>query len=104
MIPDGSSRGIQAGAYVGAPQTIALSVGSSNVQLSPLTAYRLWASVNAFFQMGVDNTVTATTASHPLTAGLDIIMVTDRTNVWVAGIVASGTGTLFISQLNTTVC
>lgn len=104
MVPDGSSRGIQTGAYIGAPQTISLSVGSANIQLLPLTAYRLWSSVDSFFQMGVDNTVSATTASHPLAAKLDIMMVTDRVNVWIAGIVAVGTGTLFISQLNTNVC
>jgi hypothetical protein len=104
MLPDGSSRGIQTGAYVGAPQIISLALSSANVQLLPLTAYRLWSSVDAFFQLGLDNTVTATTASHPLTAKLDIMLVTDRTNVWIAGIVSSGTGSLFISQLNTLVC
>ena len=104
MIPDGSSRGIQTGAYVGAPQTIALTVGSANVQLLPLTTYRLWSSVDAFFQMGLDNTVTANTGSHPLTAKLDIMMVTDRVNVWIAATVGGGTGTLYISQLNILVC
>jgi hypothetical protein len=46
--------------------------------------------------------VTATLTSHPLSAKLDTMHVTDSTNVWLAGVVASGSGILFISPLRTT--
>lgn len=80
-----------------------LSVTSANVQLLPFTPYRLWASVNCFFDTGNTNVITATTTSHPLTGGLDILHVTDAYNLFMAAIVASGTGVLYISQLNVAV-
>ena len=100
MQADTQGRAIQIGIWVGAPTVLSLSTASVNVQLSPLTHYRLWASVGAFFQMGNSNAVAATVNSHPLTQGLDILLVTDNVNYWLAGIVSTGTGALFISQID----
>ena len=102
MISDAAGRAIQIGRFKGNPYILNLGITSTNLQLKSFKTYRVWASVNAFFQVGVDNTVTASVSSHPLTAGLDTLHVTDDVSVWVAGIVASGTGVLMISELDTT--
>jgi len=90
--------GIQTGVYLGSPTTLALSVGSNSVLLKQLTVYRLWSSVDSFFKFGISS-VTAATTDHPLKAGLDIMCHTDEDNLYIAGIVSSGTGTLFISEI-----
>jgi hypothetical protein len=97
------SRGdiVQVGSYVNAPTIINLSVSSANTgPLAGHTCYRLWSSVDGFFQFGVDNTVVATTSSHPIKAGLDLLHWADA-NLFIAAIVASGTGQLFISRYDT---
>lgn len=104
MISDGQGgRPVQVGNYLaGGPLIISLSVVSANVQLQPYSTYRLWSSVDAFFDTAATNAATATTSSHPLTAKLDTLHSTDNQNIWLAGVVAAGTGTLFISQVRTT--
>ena len=101
MRSDSGGRAIQIGRYVGNPTLLALSVTSTNVQLTLWKYYRLWSSVNAFFTFGPNSGVAATTSSHPLTAGLDALCSTDATNIFIAGVVASGTGTLYISEVET---
>ena len=91
---------IQVGRYMPTPILLNLGLVSANVQLSPTSYYRLWASVNCFFDTGPTNAVAATTNSHPLTAGLDTLHRTDEVNLWLAGIVAAGSGVLFISQID----
>lgn len=98
MRRDSAGHSIPVGSYISAPNTVSLSVSSAN--FGPLTSgkcYRLWSSVDAFFQFGLDNTVAATTGSHPIKAGLDLLHFCDL-NVFVAAIVASGTGTFYISE------
>ena len=99
MRSDSACRGIQIGRYVANPTLLSLGVTSVNVQLTLSKHYRLWASVNAFFTFGTSSGTAATTSSHPLTAGLDALCATDATNIWIAGVVASGTGTLYISEV-----
>ncbi len=85
--------------YTGAPVTLNLGISSTNVQLNQNTYYRLWSSVNAFFQFGVDNTTTASLLSHPLTAGLDTLHYTGTNLFWIAGIVSTGSGVLYCSVI-----
>jgi hypothetical protein len=101
MQSDIAGRAIQIGRFIGSPTIVNLTVASANLQLSEYKKYRLWSSVNAFFLFGIDNTVTATTSSHPLQAGLDALAFTDKDNIWLAAVVPSGTGALYISQLDT---
>lgn len=99
-----SRRTSEAGNSIGTyattePIQISLSVSNAvSAQLKNDTAYRIWSSVDAFFLPGL-STVTATTNSHPLKAGLDVLHLTDRLNLFIAGIVASGTGILYISEI-----
>ena len=97
MYNDSHGRAIQVGSYSGDPITLSLGVVSANVQLTAYTRYRIWSSVDSFFKLGIDNTVSATTQSNPLTAKIDTLHTTDGTNVFLAGIVSLGTGTLFLS-------
>ena len=94
-------RALQVTRFLGVPTTLALSVTSANVLTKRFTYYRLWSSVDAFFRWGTVG-VTATTVSNPLTAKLDVLHYTDDTNLYIAGIVSSGTGTLFISEFDPT--
>jgi len=87
------------GIGTGQPQTVSLSTvtARSNTLNSTLGAIRVWSSVNCFIRFG-DSTVDATTSDHPLTAEVpEVFETTGSTHV--AGIVSSGTGTLFISIL-----
>ena len=81
-------------------QVLALTGVSANIQLQPGKYYRLWSSVDAFFDVGPTNGVTATVNSHPITGKLDYLHSTDGTNVWLAAIAAVGSGTLYISLIN----
>ena len=99
MNSDAGGRAIQIGRFVGDPVVLNLGVASANTQLVAYKKYRLWASMNAFFKFGVDSTVAATTSSNPLTAGLDALHATDAVNFFIAGVVASGTGVLYISEI-----
>ena len=99
MRTDQQGRPVQVGRYVGSPTALALSVTSASAPLKQNTHYRLWASVDAFFKFGSSG-VTATTSDHPLTAKLDVLHYTDDTNIFIAGIVSSGTGTLFLSEVD----
>ncbi len=89
------------GLGTGAPTTVALSTGS-NVNATALSSslrlVRLWASVDCFVRVG-GSSVTAATTDHPLTAKIPEIFHLDSSG-YVAGIVSSGTGTLFISELS----
>ena len=82
------------------PTTLSLSVTTGNVALPStylLRVYRLWSSVDCFVRFG-GSAVEATTSSVPLTAKVpEVFHVYD--NSYIAGIVSSGTGTLFISEL-----
>jgi len=84
-----------------APITVALST-STNLNATALTGtlrlVRLWASVDCFVKVG-GSSVTAATTDHPLTAKIPEIFHLAASE-YVAGIVSSGTGTLFISELS----
>ena len=81
---------------IGDPVLLSLSVSSGRVALSLNTLYRMWASVDCFVKYG-DSAVVAVTTSHPMTAKVEYIFKTD--SVYLAGIVSTGTGTLFVSEL-----
>ena len=80
------------------PDTLALSVTSDRVQLLANRIYRAWSSVDCFFKMG-NSSVVATTSSHPLTAKVDMLIVPQVGSDYLAGIVSSGSGTLFVSEI-----
>ena len=84
--------------FIGLPTTLALSVTTARVALEARTTYRVWSSVDCFIMFG-DVTVEATTTSHPLTAKCELLYRTSATETYVAGIVSSGTGQLFISKV-----
>lgn len=84
--------------FLPGPQTLAISGVSGNIQLKPNSFYRLWANQDCFFDLGPDNTMTASSSSHPITGKVDYLHCTDATNVWLAAI-ASNSGTLYISQI-----
>ncbi len=93
-------RPVNIGQYIpGGAITLNLGISSNSVQLSPFTGYRLWSSVNSFFDTGGSG-VAASLSSHPLTAGMDILHLTDSRNIWLAAIVSTGSGVLYISQIN----
>jgi len=100
MRNDPQGRGIQIGRYLNAPVVLNVGVTSASVQLNQNRHYRLWPSVDLFFQFGASG-VTATTNSHPATAKLDYLHYTDDTNTTLAAIVSTGTGVLFISEIDT---
>jgi len=88
---------IQVGTFsASAPATVSLSVSSNNVQLVPGKLYRIWASVDCSIAFG-SGSVVATTSSHPISAKIPELHITDNTNFYLAGIVSTGTGTLFAS-------
>ena len=82
------------------PQTVALSVttavNGSNLS-STADCVRVWASVDCFIRFGSGSAV-ATTSDHPLTAKVPEVFQLDGASR-IAGIVSSGTGTLFISVM-----
>ena len=89
------------GLGMGSPTTVSLSTGSnlnSTALAGTLRLVRLWASVDCFVKVG-GSSVTAATTDHPLTAKIPEIFHLDASE-YVAGIVSSGTGTLFISELS----
>ncbi len=100
MRSDSLGRGIQVGRYKPAPVTLNLGVVSANVQLVANRTYRIWPSVDAFFETGTTSGVAATTNSHPITAKLDYLHFTDDANIWLAGIVSTGTGVLYLSEID----
>jgi hypothetical protein len=97
---DTSGQPIQVGRYVGAPTIINLSTSSNNATLKPFTHYRLWSSVDCFFQFAA-GAATASTSSHPLKAGIDTLHYVNSTETSLAAIVATGTGVLYVSELDT---
>jgi hypothetical protein len=99
MRSDSSGRAIQIGRYLNAPMVLTVGVASASVQLNQYRHYRLWGSVDLFFQFGPAG-VTATMNSHPAAAKLDYLHYTDDTNTTLAAIVSSGTGVLFISEID----
>jgi hypothetical protein len=99
MRSDSQGRGIQIGRYLTAPAVLNVGTVSASVQLLQNRHYRLWPSVDMFFQFGTAG-ATASTNSHPLTAKLDCLHYTDDTNTTLAAIVSSGTGVLFISEID----
>lgn len=84
----------------GQPQTVALST-STNLNSTNLTpssdCVRVWSSVDCFIRFG-DATAVATTSDHPITAKVPEVFQLDGATR-IAGIVSSGTGTLFISPM-----
>ena len=100
MRSDPQGRGIQIGRYLNAPVVLNVGTVSASIQLNQNRHYRLWPSVDMFFQFGAPG-VTATTNSHPVTAKLDYLHYTDDTNTTLAAVVSTGTGALFISEIDT---
>ncbi len=100
MHNDPQGRGIQIGRYLNAPVVLNLGTVSASIQLNQNRHYRLWPSVDMFFQFGAPG-VTATTSSHPATAKLDYLHYTDDTNTTLAAVVSTGSGALFISEIDT---
>jgi len=100
MRNDPQGRAIQIGRYLSAPSVLNVGTVSASLQLNQNRHYRLWSSVDMFFQFGT-STVVATTSSHPATAKLDYLHYTDDTNTTLAAVVSSGTGVLFISEIDT---
>lgn len=81
------------------PQIVSLSASSavSTILVSPQSVVRIWSSVDCFIRFGADASVVATTSSHPLTAKIpEIYQIAPNCN-FLAAIVSSGTGSLFIS-------
>ena len=100
MKRDRSGTAIPVGSFVGSPVVLALSASSARTAaLKPNTIYRLWSSVAFFFKWG-DGTVTAALTDHPVAADAEIQHVTEGSNLFLAGIVSSGSGTLFISEID----
>ena len=83
----------------GQPKTVSLSTTSavSAALSSTIDCVRVWSSVDSFIRFG-GSSVVATTSDHPLTAKVPEIMQLNG-NAYIAGIVSTGTGTLFISPL-----
>lgn len=84
----------------GQPKLVSLAVTTarSAALSSTVDMIRVWASVDCFVRAG-GASVDATTSDHPLTAKVpEILQLNGATNI--AGIVSSGTGTLFISELS----
>ncbi len=100
MRNDPQGRAIQIGRYLNAPTALAVGTASASIQLNQNRHYRLWPSVDLFFQFGAPGVV-ATTNSHPATGKLDYLHYTDDTNTTLAAVVSSGTGVLFISKIDT---
>jgi hypothetical protein len=100
MRNDPQGRAIQIGRYLNAPTALAVGTASASIQLNQNRHYRLWPSVDLFFQFGAPGVV-ATTNSHPATGKLDYLHYTDDTNTTLAAVVSSGTGVLFISEIDT---
>jgi len=99
MRSDSQGRAVQIGRYLNTPLVLNVGVTSASIQLNQNQHYRLWGSVDLFFQFGPAG-VTATLNSHPAAAKLDYLHYTDDTNTTLAAIVSSGTGVLFISQID----
>ncbi len=100
MRNDPQGRAIQIGRYLSSPAVLNVGLVSASMQLNQNRHYRLWPSVDMFFQFGAPGT-TATTNSHPATGKLDYLHYTDDTNTTLAAVVSSGTGVLFISEIDT---
>ena len=100
MRNDPQGRAIQIGRYLNAPAVLNVGTVSASVALNQNRHYRLWPSADMFFQFGSAGVV-ATTSSHPATAKLDCLHYTDDTNTTLAAVVSSGTGALFISEIDT---
>jgi len=100
MRTDPQGRAIQIGRYLNAPTALAVGTASASIQLNQNLHYRLWPSVDMFFQFGAPG-VLANTNSHPATGKLDYLHYTDDTNTTLAAVVSSGTGVLFVSEIDT---
>jgi hypothetical protein len=100
-MPNYQNTRVPAGRWVPGPIVLALGIASASVQLVPNRYYRLWSSVDAFFDVGPNNAFAATTSSHPLTGKIDAgPVLVDGVNFWLAALVASGTGVLYISEID----
>lgn len=102
MRRDRHGNAIQVATYsTNAPLTVNLGVSSAVVgPLNGAITYRLWSSVDCFFLPGANNTITANTSSHPLKAGLDTLHLCDPANPYIAAIVPTGTGVLYVSEID----
>ena len=100
MIKDRSGHYIQVGRYKNSPIVLVLSdTANRTAALKPLTIYRLWSDVACNFRFG-DSAVDATLNDHPIGASGEVQHVTDDADLFLSAIVANGTGTLFISELD----
>ena len=80
-------------------QTVGLSIASAlSSALVVGAVYRVWASVACFIKTGT-SAVSATTSDFPLGPQVDKYITIDAGNEYVAGIVSSGTGVLYITRL-----
>ena len=100
MRSDPQGRAVAIGRYVGAPAVLNVGTASASIQLNQNRHYRLWPSVDLFFQFGAAGVI-ATTNSHPAAAKLDYLHYTDDTNTTLAAVVSSGTGVLFVIEIDT---
>ena len=99
MIRDANGFPIQVGELSPNCSTLALSMSSNPTsQLKTNCIYRLWSSVDCFVKLGASS-VTCTTSDSPLTAKVPEYFKTGEANLYLAGIVSSGTGTLFITEV-----
>jgi hypothetical protein len=82
----------------GTTTTVNLSVSPALGTLTPLRWYRIWSSVDCFIKQG-DATVSATTSDTPVTAKQDSIFCTLDAKHCISGIVASGSGVLYLTEV-----
>lgn len=88
----------QRAAWTSAPVTVSLSGTTARSGALGAGMYYVCADVACYFLQG-GSSVDATTASNYLPAGAIVAMrVTSAADGYVAAILASGTGTLFIMQ------
>ena len=81
-----------------AHQLVSLSIASArSTALVDGQIYRLWSSVACFIKFG-DSAVDATTSDFPISAEVDKFFACDS-GTYVAAIVSSGTGVLYITRL-----
>jgi len=99
MLSDPLGRAAQIGRLVGAPQIVTTSTTTArSTILKPNTAYRFYSDQDGWIQFGGSG-VNATSSSNPVKAGFAESFRTDDTNIYVAEILPTGTGKLYISEL-----
>ena len=80
-------------------QTVSLSVVSAvSTRLAAGSIYAVWASVDCFLTFG-NSSVAALTTNYPLTGKLREWFVVLPGEEYLAGLVSSGTGVLYIQRM-----